>query len=186
MLVVRALYARQFTLHPRWLLVVRASCARQFSLHTWWLVGGASIVCMPDNLRCIHGGCWWYERRMPNNLQFTLHTRCLVSRTPDNLLYKHRSHCQLDEESSWWPATKIDSGTGDSDMIASETSTSLSAIIIACTKVGWLHEIAHENLYFHNITRSLTRFNHVDIQVVTIRLMTCQCVHSLRLAPRCC
>ena len=45
---------------------------------------------------------------------------------------------------------------------------------------------SNENLYFHNITRSLTRFNHVDIQVVTMRLMTCQYVHSLRLAPRCC
>ena len=27
-----------------------------------------------------------------------LHTRYLVSHTPDNLLYKHGSHCQLDEQ----------------------------------------------------------------------------------------
>ena len=33
---------------------------------------------------------------------------------------------------------------------------------------------------------SSTRFNHVEIQVVIcLRLMTCQCVHLLRLAPRC-
>ena len=31
-----------------------------------------------------------------------------------------------------------------------------------------------KNLYLHDVTRSLTRFNHVDIQVVTIRFMTCQ------------
>ena len=61
-------------------------------LHTQWLVGRYSQ-------------CWWYKRRMADNLrymhsgwlvvralharQFTLHTWCLVSRTPDNLLYKH-------------------------------------------------------------------------------------------------
>ena len=75
---------------------------------------------MIDNLRYIRGGwlvrsqCWWYERCMPDNLhyihggwlvvqasyaqQFTLHTRYLVSCTPDNLLYKYGSHCQLDEQ----------------------------------------------------------------------------------------
>ena len=36
--------------------------------------------------------------RVSHSQQFTLHTRCLVSRTPDNLLYKHGSHCQLDEQ----------------------------------------------------------------------------------------
>ena len=71
---------------------------------------------MPDNLHYIHGGwlvvqashaCptiyatytrWLLVVRVSHARQFTLHTRCLVSRTPDNLLYKHGSHCQLDEQ----------------------------------------------------------------------------------------
>ena len=98
MLVVRASHARQFTLHPQWLLVVQALHAQQFTLHTRWLVGGVSVACMPDNLRYIHGG--WLVVRVSHPRQFTLHIQCLVSRTADNLLYKHGSHCQLDEESS--------------------------------------------------------------------------------------
>ena len=34
----------------------------------------------------------------PHARQFTLHTWYLVSHMPDNLLYKHGSHCQLDEQ----------------------------------------------------------------------------------------
>ena len=37
---------------------------------------------------------WWYERCMFHNLHYTR----LASRTPDNLLYKHGSLCQLDEQ----------------------------------------------------------------------------------------
>ena len=35
---------------------------------------------MPDNLRYIHGGCWWYERRMPDNLHY-IHDGWLVMRS---------------------------------------------------------------------------------------------------------
>ena len=47
---------------------------------------------MPKNLHYIHGG--WLVVRASHARKFTLHTRCLVSRTPDNLLYKHGSYCQ--------------------------------------------------------------------------------------------
>ena len=57
------------------MLVVRASHARQFTLHTRRLVGGTSIACP------------------------TIYTTYTVfGYTPDNLLYKHGSHCQLDEQ----------------------------------------------------------------------------------------
>ena len=67
---------------------------------------------MPDNLRYIHGG--WLVVRASHARQFTLHTRCLVSRTPDNLLYftlqtrKPLSVGRAAGESSEWPATKTD------------------------------------------------------------------------------
>ena len=57
---------------------------------------------MPDNLHCICGG--WLVVRASHARQFTLHTRCLVSRMPDNLLYKHGSHCQLHEQ----PKSQVD------------------------------------------------------------------------------
>ena len=84
-------------IHGGW-LVVRAShaCSTIYATNTA-VVGGTSIACPTIYTTYMVVG-WWYERRMPDNLQFTLHTRCLVSRTPDNLLYKHGSHCKLDEQ----------------------------------------------------------------------------------------
>ena len=66
-------------------------------LYDWWYEHR-----MPDNLRYIHGG--WLVVRASHTRQFTLHMRCLVSGTPDNLLYKHGSHCQLDEQ----PRSRVD------------------------------------------------------------------------------
>ena len=135
---------------------------------------------MPDNLRYIHG-VWLVVRP---TIYFT-NTEATVSWTSSRgvELMATEQRRQTEEEKE----------KGQIKKTVSETSTSLSAIITACTELGHRsmarltsRDRTREPSYFHDTTRSLTKFNHVDIQVVTIRLMTCHFVHSLRVAPRCC
>ena len=120
---------------------------------------------MPDNLHYIHD-VWLVVRP---TIYFT-NTEATVSWTSSQgvELMATEQRRQTEEEKE----------KGQIKKTASETSTSLSTIITACTKLGHRSMVrltsrdrAQEPSYFHDVTRSLTKFNHVDIQVATIRLI---------------
>ena len=67
--------------------------------------------------------------------QFIIHTRCLVSRTPDNLLYKHGSHCQLDEQ----PGSRVDGQQQrqtEEEKGKGRLRRQMETASIACTELG--------------------------------------------------
>ena len=135
---------------------------------------------MPDNLRYIHGG--WLVVRASHARQFMLHTRWLVSGTSIACPKIYTTYTVV----GWWYKRRMPDNLHYIHGVWLVVRPTIYFTNTEATVSSWGVKLmaSNENLYFHDVTRSLTR--HVDIQVVTIRLMTCQCMHSLRFAPQCC